>query len=99
MLCSMDKGRIIGMKQAMLSNHEIARLTGHDRKTIRRVWDESCALSAQLARPEADLKTIQAKMTEEPKYPKRQGVYDNMRNVVTNCFSGNEKGHVEGCTC
>ena len=74
MLCSMDKGRIIGMKQAKLSNHEISRQTGHDRKTIRRVWDEYCALSAQLVEPEADLKTIQAKMTEEPKYPKRQGV-------------------------
>ena len=74
MLCSMDKGRIIGMKQAGQSGHEISRQTGHDRKTIRRVWEQYCALSAQLKQPGADMKAVQAAMTEEPKYPKRQGV-------------------------
>jgi len=73
-LYNMDKGRIIGMKQMGLSGHEIARQTGYDRKTIRRVWEGYCALTEQLDKPEADLKAIQAKMTEEPKYPKRQGV-------------------------
>jgi hypothetical protein len=70
----MNKGRIIGMKQAGLSNHEIARQTGYDRKTIRRAWDQYCALTAELDKPEADLKAVQAAMTEEPKYPKREGV-------------------------
>lgn len=74
MLCSMDKGRIIGMKQAGMSGREIARQTGHDRKTVRRVWDQYSALSAQLNEPGADLKAVQAAMTEEPKYPKREGV-------------------------
>jgi len=73
-LCSMDKGRIIGMKQTGLSGHEISRQTGYDRKTIRRVWEEYCALSAQLDKPCADLKAVQAAMTEEAKYPRRQGV-------------------------
>jgi hypothetical protein len=70
----MDKGRIIGMKQAGLSNHEIARQTGHDRKTIRRVWEQYCSLASQLDKPGTDLKAVQTAMTEEPKYPKREGV-------------------------
>ena len=70
----MDHGQIIGMKQAGLSGHEISRQTGHDRKTIRRVWERYCELSKQLGKPEADLKAIQAAMTEEPHYAPRAGV-------------------------
>lgn len=33
----MDKGRIVGMKQAGMSNREISRRTGHDRTVISRI--------------------------------------------------------------
>jgi transposase len=70
----MEHGQIIGMKQAGMSGHEIARRTGRDRKTIRRVWEQYCALAAKLENPGIDLKAVQAAMTEAPKYPKREGV-------------------------
>jgi transposase len=62
------------MKQAGLSNHEISRQTGKDRRTIRRVWERYCALAEQLDNPGGDLKAIQAAMTEEPRYAPREGV-------------------------
>lgn len=68
MIKQMDKGRIIGMKEAGKSNREIARITGHDRKTISKIWNDYQLLSAQLKEPEADVKAIQSRMTEEPKY-------------------------------
>jgi len=64
----MDKGRIIGMKESGKSNREISRMTGHDRKTISKIWNEYQLLSAQLKEPGADVKTIQSKMTEKAKY-------------------------------
>jgi transposase len=64
----MDKGRIIGLKESGQSNREIARTTGHDRKTISKIWNEYQLLSAQLKEPGADVKAIQSKMTEETKY-------------------------------
>ena len=68
MITLLDKGRIIGMKQAGKSNREIARETGHDRKSISQIWSEYCAQSVKLAEPAADIKTVQAEMTEKPKY-------------------------------
>ena len=74
MLCMLDKGIIIGMKQEGVSNREIARRTGHDRGVISRIWSDYCALAGQLDKPGADVRAIQAAMTTEPKYPKREGV-------------------------
>ena len=68
MIKQMDKGRIIGMKKSGKSTREIVRITGHDRKTISKIWDEYQLLIAQLQAPEADVKAIQSQMTEEPKY-------------------------------
>jgi len=68
MITLLDKGRIIGMKQAGKSNREIARETGHDRKSISRVWSEYRAQSAKLTESGTDVKTVQAEMTEQPKY-------------------------------
>lgn len=68
MLGNMGKGIIIGMKEGGQSNREIARQTGHDRGEISRIWNEYCAMKEQLKDPDADIKAIQAKMTEEPKY-------------------------------
>ncbi len=64
----MDRGKVIGMKEAGMSTREVARATGHDRKSIAKVWKEYQLLSSQLGQPGADTKTLQARMTEEPKY-------------------------------
>lgn len=64
----MDKGKLIGMKEAGMSTRAVARETGHDRKTIQRIWNEYRVLTAEMAQAEADVKAIQAKMTEAPKY-------------------------------
>lgn len=68
MIKQMDKGRIIGMKEAGRSNREIARITGHDRKTISKIWNEYQELTEEMKEPEADVKAIQAQMTEARKY-------------------------------
>lgn len=68
MVRSMDKGKIIGMKEAGMKARAVARETGHDRKTIAKRWNEYQALSAELLEPGADVKAIQNRMTEEPKY-------------------------------
>lgn len=68
MIETMDKGRIIGMKEAGKSTREVARISGHDRKTISKIWNEYQGHSAALKAPEADVKAIQEQMTAEPKY-------------------------------
>ena len=64
----MDKGKIIGMKESGLSTRAVAKMSGHDRKTISKIWNEYQLLSAELKKPGVDVKSIQAKMTEAPKY-------------------------------
>jgi transposase len=68
MVQNMDRGKIIGMKEAGMSMRAVARETGHDRKTVRRVWNEYRALTRQMEEVGADVKAIQSQMTEEPKY-------------------------------
>ena len=68
MLENMDRGKVIGMKEAGMSTREVSRVTGHDRKTIRKIWNEYQLLSSQLGQPGVDKKAVQEKMTEEPRY-------------------------------
>lgn len=68
MMGNMDKGKLIGMKKAGMSTRAVARETGHDRKTIARIWNEYLRLSAELEKPCADVKGIQEQMTSEPRY-------------------------------
>lgn len=68
MVETMDRGIIIGMKAAGMSTRGVARETGHDRKTIQRIWKEYQALTSQMEIAGADVKEIQAKMTEASKY-------------------------------
>lgn len=65
MLENMDRGKVIGMKEAGMSTREVARVTGHDRKTISKIWREYQLLSSQIGQPGADTKALQARMTEE----------------------------------
>jgi len=68
MICIEGRGKIISMKESGMSTREIARQTGHDRKTISKIWNEHQLLSAKLREKGADIKAIQEQMTKEPKY-------------------------------
>jgi len=64
----MDKGKVIGMKLAGMTNREIHRKEGYDRDKISEVWSEYNAALARMSAPEADVKAIQEAMYAEPKY-------------------------------
>jgi len=68
MLRQMDKGKVIGMKLAGMSNREIHRQEGYDRGKISEVWNEYCTALSRMNDPEADIKAIQEEMYAEPKY-------------------------------
>jgi hypothetical protein len=51
----MDKGKVIGMKMAGMSNREIHRKEGYDRDKISEVWSEYNAALARMNDPEADV--------------------------------------------
>ena len=56
------------LKEQGLSNREVARRTGHDRKTVSKYWDEYREQLQQLDKPGADTKAIQEGLLAEPKY-------------------------------
>jgi hypothetical protein len=68
MIQLLDKGRIIGMKQAGKSNRAIAKEIGRDRSVISRIWSDYRAASVKLKQSGADVKSIQDEMTARPKY-------------------------------
>jgi len=68
MLEFMDKKSIIMLKEQGLSNREISRQTGHDRKTVSKYWNEYQRKLNQLEKPGADTKTIQESLLSKPKY-------------------------------
>lgn len=63
-----DVWKVIGMKTEGLSNREIGRQTGYDRKKISDVWGRYCKQVSELGEEGADIKRIQEEMFEEPKY-------------------------------
>lgn len=67
----MDIGRIIGMKQAGMSNREISRKEKCDRGKISEVWSKYCEKQAELKKPGADKKKLQEEICEKPKYDTR----------------------------
>jgi len=56
----LDKGRIIGMKESGKSSQKISRITGHDGKTMPKIWNEYPQLTEQLRESETGVKAIQA---------------------------------------
>jgi len=68
MLEFMDKKNIIMLKEQGLSNREVSRRTGHDRKTVSKYWDAYREQLKHLEEPGADVKTIQESLLAEPKY-------------------------------
>jgi len=64
----MDKKNIIMLKESGLSNREVSRRTGHDRKTVSKYWNEYHQQLNRLDEPDADVKTIQENLLSNPKY-------------------------------
>jgi transposase len=64
----MDKKNIIMLKEQGLSNREVARRTGHNRKTVSKYWEEYRHQLGQLDEPGADVKAIQESLLAQPKY-------------------------------
>jgi len=64
----MGKKEIIKLKEQGLSNREVSRQTGHDRKTVSKYWNEYRQQLERLEAPGADQKAIQEKLLAEPKY-------------------------------
>jgi transposase len=63
-----DKKNIIMLKEQGLSNREVTRRTGHDRKTVSKYWEEYRCQLRRLEEPGADVKAIQEGLLAEPKY-------------------------------
>jgi hypothetical protein len=68
MLRQMDKGKVIGMKLAGMTNRAIHRQEGYDREKIAEVWREYTAALERMKDPESDIKAIQEEMYTEQKY-------------------------------
>jgi transposase len=69
----MDKHAIIKLKEEGHSNREVARLTGIDRKTVARYWNERLRLSEELKDAvsqgaDEDLRELQEQIVSEPEY-------------------------------
>jgi transposase len=64
----MDKKNIIMLKEQGLSNREVSRRTGHNRKTVSKYWEEYRQQLRQLEEPGADVKAIQEGLLSSPKY-------------------------------
>jgi hypothetical protein len=63
-----DKKDIIMQKEQGLSNREVSRRTGHDRKTVSKYWEAYRCQLRRLEEPGADVKAIQERLLAEPTY-------------------------------
>jgi DNA-directed RNA polymerase specialized sigma54-like protein len=64
----MEKKSIIMLKEQGLSNREVSRQTGHDRKTVSKYWEEYRQKLQKLEEPGVDVKEIQESLLVKPKY-------------------------------
>jgi transposase len=64
----MDKKNIIMLKEQGLSNREVSKRTGHDRKTVSKYWEEYRRQLQRLDEPNADVKGIQEGLLAKPQY-------------------------------
>ena len=59
---------IIRLKEEGNSNRKVSRLTGHDRKTVSKYWNDYCKKLKELEKSGADTKAIQEELLGKPKY-------------------------------
>jgi transposase len=64
----MEKKNIIMLKEQGLSNREVSRQTGQDRKTVSKYWEEYRRKLERLEEPGADVRAIQESLFAEPRY-------------------------------
>jgi len=72
----MDKGKVIGMKLAGMSNRAINREHGYDRDKVAQVWDEYNLALAQMEEPKPTLKQSKTRCVQIPSmtHPNEQSV-------------------------
>ena len=68
MIQFMGKKDIIMFKEQGLSNREVARRTGHDRKTVSKYWEEYRQRLSSLDEAGSDVRAIQESLLSAPKY-------------------------------
>lgn len=64
----MDKKNILDLKQQGISNREVARRLGVNRKTVAKYWNEYRHQIAQLSEEFADVRLIQEELYKAPRY-------------------------------
>jgi len=64
----MDKKQIIELKEQGLSNREVARQTGWDRKTVSKYWNAYRQKVQLLDKPGTDTRELQDSLLNAPKY-------------------------------
>jgi len=64
----MDKKNIIMYKEQGLSNRKVSRLTGMDRDTVSKYWNEYQQRLLRLDEPGADVRAIQESLLAKPEY-------------------------------
>ena len=90
MISIVDKLKIIGLKEHGWSNRKIARELACNRKTVAIYWNEYLKQKALLFIEDANVKEVQEKITEPPKYssenrPRRkftQEIADELEKVL-----------------
>jgi len=68
MMTLMDKYTIIKLKQNGLSNRQVAKQLGMNRKTVGKYWNDYQAEINQLDKIGPQLKTVQEKIVSKPRY-------------------------------
>lgn len=68
MITLMDKYTIIKLKQTGMSNRQVAKQLGINRKTVNKYWRDHIVETNQLSKAEADIKVVQEKIISKPQY-------------------------------
>jgi len=71
MVDSMEKAKVIALKQEKLSNREVARRVGINRETVAKYWNEYQQKSQELIRANSDTRTVQEELLAKPAYNAR----------------------------
>ena len=64
----MDKKNILDLKQQGVSNREVARRLGIDRKTVAKYWNDYKLQMSELTQKGADIRSIQEELYKSPEY-------------------------------
>ncbi len=68
MITLMDKYTIIKLKQTGMSNRQVAKQLGINRKTVNKYWNDYTKEINQLRKNETSIKMVQEKIVSKPQY-------------------------------